>query len=105
MAETKKQIGDGSVIEVESYKSVNEIGDCNILFVSENIVGNLQAIDQHIAGKPILIVTDSPGMATQGSVINFVEQGGRVKFELNTSNAVSRGLVISGSLTSLAIVI
>ena len=69
MALSKKMTGSGAVIEVKKYSNINEIGDCNILFVSENAITDLAQIDAHIASKPILIVTESPGMATQGSVI------------------------------------
>lgn len=105
MANSKKTTKTGSVIEVKIYGSVDEIDDCNILFVSKNVVNDLGQIDSQIATKPILIITDSPGMATQGSVINFVETDGKIKFELNESKASSHGLVVSGSLSSLAILI
>jgi hypothetical protein len=104
MASSKKT-RDGSSIEVKTYGSIDEIGDCNILFVSENVIGDLSQIDSIMPSKPILIVTAVPGMAEQGSVINFVTIDGKVKFELNASKATSRGLVVSSSLTSLAIVI
>lgn len=105
MASTKKKTSDGLVIEVKVCESVDEIGDCNILFVSENVVGMLSQIDVQIGTKPVLVITDMPGMATQGSVINFVENDGKILFELNTAKASSRGLIVSGSLSSLAILI
>jgi len=75
------------------------------LFVSHDAAGELVQIDTETSSKPILIVTESPGLATQGSVINFVELNDKVKFELNESEASNRGLEVSGALTSLAIVI
>ncbi len=105
MASSKKKTGTGATLEVVKYGSVNEIGDCNILFVSENTVSSLAAIETATSSKPILIITDTPGMATQGSIINFVEKDGKIKFELNQEKAASRQLVVSGSLTALAIVI
>ena len=105
MAASKKKTGNGSVIEVKKYASVDEIDNCNILFVSQNVIDNFEQIVIRTGSKPILIITDTPGMATQGSIINFVEQSGKIKFELNKSNAISRGLMVASSLTSLAIVI
>lgn len=105
LVSTKQKTSDGRVIEVKSYGSISEIDDCNILFVSEDVIEELSAIVTQVESKPILIVTDMPGMATQGSVINFVENDGKMRFELNASNASSRGLMVSGSLTSLAIMI
>ena len=105
MALAKKKTGSGLVIEVKKYSSVDEIDGCNILFVSQNAIDNLGQIESRTSTKPILVVSDSPGMATKGSVINFVELDGKMKFELNESKAFGKGLIVSGSLTSLAILI
>ena len=105
MAASKKKSGTGQMLEVKEYKSVGEIQDCNILFVSENMVSNLGQVESKTSSEPVLIITDSPGMAKQGSIINFVEKGGKIKFELNESKASSHGLVVSSSLASLAIII
>ena len=105
MVASKKKAGNGAVLEVKTYASVDEIDDCNILFISENAIKDFQQIDEETTTKPILIVTDAPGMAKQGSVINFIEKNGKINFELNESNASSRGLVVSRSLASLAILI
>ncbi len=105
MVASKKKTGSGSIIVVKKYDSIEEIDDCNILFISENTISNLIEIDVGTSSKPILIITDTPGMAKKGSVINFVEKDGRIRFELNESKASSRGLVVSGSLASLAIII
>lgn len=105
MVNSKKKTGTGQNLIVKKYNSVNEIDDCNILFVSENELNNLSEIESATSSKPVLIISDSPGMAAKGSVINFVEQDGKIKFELNESQAVKRNLVVSGSLTSLAILI
>ena len=105
MASSKKKTGTGEVIEIKKYSSVENIDDCNILFVSNDAVNNLEKIVDQTSSKPILIITESPGMATKGSIINFVDQNGKIKFELNEAKATTRGLVVSGSLTSLAIMI
>ena len=105
MAASKKKTGNGAIIEVKKYASVDEIDNCNILFVSQNVIDDFEQIVNHTGTKPILIITDTPGMATQGSIINFVELSGKIKFELNKSKAASRGLLIASSLTSLAILI
>jgi len=105
MASSKKKTSSGLTIEVKKYSSIAEIDDCNILFVSQDSAGDLGQIESNTSSKPVLIITDSPGLATQGSVINFVELDGKIKFELNESVASSRGLIVSSSLTNLAILI
>ena len=105
MAKSKKKTASGAVFEVKKYNSVDEVDECNILFVSSDAVDILGQIDSKTSSKPILIITDTPGMAKRGSIINFIEQNGKIKFELNQQKANSRNLVVSGSLASLAILI
>jgi len=105
MASAKKKTSSGQVIEIRKYNTLLDIGDCNILFVSENTSGDIRQIESNTSSKPILIITDTPGLATQGSIINFIETDGKIKFELNQSKASKRGLKVSASLTSLAILI
>jgi vacuolar-type H+-ATPase subunit F/Vma7 len=105
MAGTKKKTGTGAAIEVKKYESFEDMDDCNILFISTDAIDNLTEIEEATANKPVLIITDTPGMANQGSVINFVEKDGKIKFELNQAKAESRNLIISGSLSNLAILL
>jgi hypothetical protein len=105
MANSKKKTGSGAEIEVVKYKSMGDIGVCNMLFVSDDVISSLPEIVEMTATNPILLITDTPGMASQGAVINFVEKDGKIKFELNEANATNRNLVVSGSLISLAIII
>jgi hypothetical protein len=103
MASTKKV--NGITIEVKQFNSTAGIDECNILYVSSSESDRMTEIIQATNSKPVLLVTDKPGLAKKGAAINFVEQEGKVKFELNQQNAESRGLKVSGSLSSLAIIV
>jgi len=104
MAKTKKQT-QGMNLVIKNFKSVNEISKCHILFVSDNKTGNISEIVANPLLDSTLIITDSPGLANKGATINFVEQDGRIKFELNRANAEQRNLKVSGSLLNLAILV
>ena len=104
VASSKKEV-NGMNLVVKKFSSVDDITDCQVLFVAANFCDQLGQVNSKIQGKPVLVITDKPGMAQSGSVINFVEKDGKMKFELNQSRADSRGLKVSGSLTSLAILI
>ncbi len=105
MARSKKKTASGAELHVVRFNSIDEINDCNILFVSSDAVREFEQIESKTSSKPMLIITDTPGMARQGSVINFVEKNGKIKFELSQENAARRKLVVLGSLASLAILI
>ena len=52
--------------------------------------------------EPILIVTESPGGIRHGSMINFVERDGRVRFEIGLGAAKQAGITLSSRLLSVA---
>lgn len=103
MAATKQV--NGMAIEVKQCNSVADIKGCHILYLSASESGKIDQVVSQTQSQSVLIVTDKPGLAKQGAAINFVEVDGKIKFELNQSNAESHGLKVSGSLTSLAIMV
>jgi len=58
-----------------------------------------------IAPRNALIVTESAGALTHGSVINFVIVEGRVRFEISLQAAEKRGLRMSSRLLALALIV
>ena len=96
---------NGADIVVRQLNSPTDIQDCHILYVSQNESNKISQVTSSTGKNPVLIVTDKPGMAQKGAVINFIEQDGKIRFELNQSDAESRGLKVSGSLISLAVLV
>jgi len=103
MASSKKV--NGMSIEVKKFNSTSGIDECHIIYVSSSSSNKIDEIIASTQEQPVLIVTDKPGLANKGAAINFVDQGGKIKFELNQHNAEARGLKVAGSLVSLAIIV
>lgn len=103
MSKTKKV--NGTPIEIKQFNSVDEISDCHILYISASASNSLGKVISQIENKPVLIVTDNPGSAYKGATINFINQNGKIRFELNQQNAESKGLKVAGSLANLAILV
>ena len=53
--------------------------------------------------RPTLIVTDTADGLDHGATINFVQSGGRIKFEVSIDAAQRAGLAISSRLLAIAI--
>lgn len=104
MAAAKKEV-NGAPIEIQQYNSAAEIGDCHILYIPSEQSGELAHISSSLERKSVLVVTDNPGMTEEGSVVNFIEIEGKIRFELNQSAAETRGLKIATSLLNLAILV
>ncbi|MEA3444035.1 MAG: YfiR family protein [Bacteroidota bacterium] len=99
-----KKVGSRA-IKVKEFSDVPEIENCHILFVVPDESTKLSAAQKKLVNNPTLFVTDKKGMAKSGSAINFIEKNGKLKFELNKSNATKKGLKVSTDLEKLAIIV
>jgi hypothetical protein len=72
---------------------------CHVLFLPTGVPAApyLRAVGT----SPVLTVGESPGFLAQGGIINFVLDGGRVRFEINQAAAERAQLRISSRLLQL----
>jgi hypothetical protein len=88
---------------VKNFKSAAEISKCNILYIPESSNASLPDAIKKVHGLSTLLVTEFVGDAKKGAAINFVVKDNKQEFELNKGNAEKCHLVVSSSLSSLAI--
>ena len=87
--------------------NVRRLGDggsaagCQMLFAGRSTAAGYMPFAE-VAGQPVLTVSDQKN-AVPGSMIQFVMQGGRVRFQIDNVAARANGLVISSKLLGLAI--
>jgi hypothetical protein len=101
---TTKNVG-GTPIQVLQFSTTAGIEECHILYLVSSESGRIAQIIEAVKGKPVLVVTDKPGMWGKGAAINFVELDGKIKFEINQQVTEAHGLKVSSSLTNLAIIV
>jgi hypothetical protein len=92
----------GRPVVVRALNEREAPGGLHVLFVTEPLNARLRQVIRAVEG-PVLIVTEAGDALGQGSVINFVSQSQRVRFEIGLGAAQSRNLVLSSALLSLAI--
>jgi hypothetical protein len=97
-----KTINSKTII-VHKAASVDNIGNCQILFIPSEQSGQLAAALAKLSGKATLIVTDKEGLAKQGSCINYINVGGKLNLEINRRNIETRGLKVDSQLLLLGI--
>jgi hypothetical protein len=90
---------------IKKITSVEEAGDCHVLYLGKSKSKEIENIKNNTAGKPVLTVTDGNGLAQKGSCINFKIVDGKLKFELNQASILGANLKVSSQLTSMAILI
>jgi hypothetical protein len=97
-----KFVGDQK-IDVRKLSPGAQSYTCHILFISDGEQSCIKKINTTTADKPVLIVSESPGLARKGSCINFIIDDDRLKLEINKDNIESRNLSIASELLQLGI--
>lgn len=92
----------GKKLAIKRARRVEDLKDCQVVFVPASERANVAAIVASLAGKNILTVGEHEGFAKQGGAIGFTSGGGKVGFEINHGAARSAGLEISSRLLKLA---
>jgi hypothetical protein len=96
---------DERKISVNYVKSMKELRNCHMLFISSSEKRNVPQVIESIRGQHILTVGDSAGFAQNGVIINFYMERNKVHFEINIHAANRAGLKISSKLLNLARII
>lgn len=83
---------------VRRYRDVDEITTCHILFVSRREKARLGAILGSLKGRSVLTVSDADRFASQGGMIRFVTERGRIRLRVNLEAAQAAHLTLSSKL-------
>lgn len=83
--------------------SVQDAGDCQIVFISSPRRSELDSDISALRDRPILTVSDIPDFGSRGGMIQFVLIDSRVRFEINLPSAQKAGLKLSSQLLKVAV--
>ena len=93
---------NGRAFLVKRLKSVLDLKECHIVFVSSSEMTHLVEAIHSVKGMPILTIGEIPGFAKRGGIINLVLEDNKVHFEVNVEAAKEADLNISSRLLALA---
>ena len=93
---------DGKPVVLRRLAKPQGAGECRILFISSTEEKHLKEILNELNESGVLTVSDMPGFARRGGMIQFVLEGDRVRFEINLASAESSRLVLSSELLKVA---
>ncbi len=96
-----KKVGTQSIV-VKKFDDPQSISRCQILFVGDSKIGKFPEVISKIQGYNSLVITERRGMINSGSAIDFILVEDKLKFVLNTENAVKYNLIVSKSLEDMA---
>jgi YfiR/HmsC-like len=92
----------GRRLVVRELASVRDGQNCQVVFVSASERSRLGEILDNLKSARVLTVGETQGFASDGGMINFIEQNNKVRFEINPAPARRTGITISSELLKLA---
>lgn len=100
-----KKVG-AQAIAVKYFESVSALGNnVHLVYLAQKKSSEFETLKAKMTSKSTLIITDKTGLGKKGSCINFKLVDNKLKFEINQEAFAQSNLKVSGSLTSIAIVI
>ena len=92
----------GRPITVKRLNAGEPLEGHHIVFVGLDETRRLSRVAEAAAVQSILVVTDTAGALTKGSMINFILADGKVRFEIARDAAEKSGLKVSSRLLAVA---
>lgn len=99
----------GHAIQFHAFTSIAQLEtnnyNCQVLFISQSVVTELEHILIQLQQKPILTVSDIAHFAERGGAIGLIPTAGRVHFEINLAVARHHQLLIRAPLLQMASIV
>lgn len=92
----------GRGVRIVRWNSVEEIGECHLLYIPSSRKADYTKILDRIGGKPVVTVGEDDDLLKLGGLLRFVSDGRRVAFILNAVVERRVGVRISGELKQAA---
>ncbi len=83
---------------VERYRAIDEVHDCNILYISRTEIVHLPAILAALKGRSVLTVSDVEPADLSGVMIRLVNRSSHIRLQIDVGAAKAGNLTISSKL-------
>jgi uncharacterized cupredoxin-like copper-binding protein len=93
----------GVKVVVQEVDDVSQVKATHMVVITDGKSNQLNDLIKATAAKPIMIVTEREGLFKRGAGISFfVNDSGKLNFEMNLTDMQKRSLSLSKNLTTLA---
>jgi hypothetical protein len=92
----------GRRVSVARSRELPDSPGGHVLFCSELTPAQRAKLLAAVRGRPLLVVGETPGFATEGAGINFYIEDKKTRFEVNTDAVAEARLVLSPAVLKLA---
>lgn len=103
--EAISQLHEAAAANIEVRLAPADPNACQLLFISRSESANVDAWLSRTEGRRIITVSDIPGFARAGGMVELPLEGGRVNIVINRKSAQKRGIEFNAQLLRLARVI
>ena len=90
-------------ITIQSFREVTDATNCHILFISTSEKKRFPEIMEKLRGTTVLTVGETERFIETGGMVNFVQEGTKLRFQINDDAAKIAKLKISSKLLGLAV--
>ena len=98
---TKKTKIKNKLVKIEYIKRIEDIKDCQLLFICASEKKRLADILKNIEHRNILTIADTPGFCKKGVHLNlFVDESQTIRYEVNPATLKRANLTIEMQLLS-----
>ncbi len=98
----KNKLVDEHPLVIKEFRAAADATNCHLLFISATEKKRLPEILETLKGTSVLTVSETDGFIEAGGMINFVQQGTKLRFQINKEAANKAALKVSSKLLSLA---
>ena len=96
------KVVNGRSLTIRGVKSTDDLHTCQILFLSMTEERRAAHILESVKGMSVLTVSEIPGFAAAGGMIDFVVEENKVKLEMNVDATSHTGLKVSAKLIAVS---
>lgn len=104
MESLSRQAADGRAIHFRQIAEPHEAAECSFLYIGRSEAGRLPRLLQQLAGHPTITVSDAPGFAAAGGMVELTVRGEGAGLTILVNRAAARrqGVEFNAQLLRLA---
>lgn len=93
------------MVKVVNLSNISQLTDCQMLYLPEMKKSSLLKILDQVKRMPVLTIGDTEGYADAGCFVNFYNNEGKLRFEINQKAMKSAGFNVDYKLLRVAKVV
>jgi hypothetical protein len=93
----------GKSVVAKEISAPQDAVNCSVLFISSSEAKRLKEILTSLGTASVLTVSDLPKFTQHGGMVEFILDGNKVRFEVNSATAERAGLTLSSELLKVAV--